>query len=415
MTKYSNYSETSVMTPVMYLRVNTIVGGQYIDYSGNGYHADVVTITDTDDGIKLADNITLKEYIRNTGLYDVFYDSLDVPKEVIKSQIGRIYNNIFFNNDIYIMLCGEALTGLSLSSTMTVLFGIIDTDAQELISTLGITSELEQRLLDTHIKDLKSLNAIQSDLFKYGDLDNSVIKVLYGLIGDTFESLKYNWVSPEDADSSCRLELVSGTEVRVLPNAINFDGTFALDTNLNASIKLNTNNSFGFGSLFNLGDGQATKNITVGDSYDLGCLEAAVSYKGIALAIRRDDISHSVCENTYQNPTKGVQYAVTDSKKFFLTNKSASNSLKQYADRTQIGSTVTDAGVSSFANGNIILGNASVDGVIDVTKHSILACGYAYFGSEIDSEALQGFQDAVIRFLSAKNHYFFPPDETSRL
>jgi len=408
MTQYSNYIETNTMTPVMYLRVNTIVIGEYIDYSGNGYNATVVTITDANDGLTLADDNDLRDFIRNIGLYDLFYDSLDTPKEVLKAHIGRIYNNILFNNDDYIMLYSEPLVGTSLTATMNLFFGAIDSDASDIINTIGVTSELEQRLIDTHVKDLKELNETQAGLFAFGDIGSSIIKELHPMVGTTFTNMKYNWIEPSDTDASYRLALINGSATRVFNNAINFDGTFALGTYLNASTVLDSTNSFSYYSPFDLSDESDTR-------VEMGCVGVAGSYSGVALKIQRDVASHSICEDTYQNPTKGVQYAETNSSAYYLVNKSANDDLKAYRNRIQIGATVTTAGASSYYNGNIILGGYSVDGTIDEDKLSILPCGYYHIGGKIDAGVLQGFIDAVIRLCSSKNLYYFPPDETARV
>jgi len=405
MTQYSSYAGTNIMTPVMYLKIDTIVTGEYIDSSGNDYDATVVTITDADDGLTLADDDTLKDYVRAAGLYDLFYDSEGTPKEVLKAHIGRIYNNIFFNNDEYIMLCGEPLTGSSLTATMNSFFGELDSDASSIISAIGITSKFEQRLIDTHIKDLKVLNVTQENFFKYGDLVNSVIKELHPMVGTTFNQMKYNWISPLDADSSFRLALINGSATRVIPNAINFNGTFALSTYFNSYAKLATTNSFSYYSPFDMSD--------VGEGrIEFGCIGTS---GGLNLKIQRDGVSHSINENTYQDPTKGTQYAETDSLGFYLTNKNANDDLKQYKDRAQLGDTVTDAGASVYYDGNNILGGQSINGTIDDDNLSILPCGYHHIGGKIDSGVLQGFQDAVIRLCSSKNHYYFPQDETSRV
>jgi hypothetical protein len=147
---------------------------------------------------------------------------------------------------------------------------------------------------------------------------------------------------------------------------------------------------------------------------EMGCLGQSAGYKGLKFAIQRDNVSHSICEGTYQNPTKGVQYAETKSDHFYLTNKLANDNLKQYRHGTQIGSTITDAGASVYYDGDILLGGYSVDGVIQTTKHSVLPCGYCHIGGAINTNVLKAYNDAVIRHCSSKNYYYFYPEETQK-
>lgn len=413
MTQYSSYTDNLyVTTAVMYLKINAIVGGQYLDYSGNDFHADVVTITDADDGIKLADNDDLREYLRPLGIYNIFYDSDDTPKEVLKSQIGRIYNNTFFNNDIYMIACGEPLTGGALFGTTNFLFGAYDADALNIIFATGVTSELKQRLIDTHVKDLKAINILQAGFIAFGDPDNSAVKVLYGIMGSVIGMKKYNWINPVDTDAGNRLELAAGSEPPERINMIDYDGRGCHSMNFNATI-LGSDNSFSFYSLFNFNDGYVGRDITpVSNCYDMGCLGSAAGLKGIDLKVRNSVGVHSINEDTYQNPSKGIQYDAIDSSGLFFTNKATDNDLKEYRNGIQIGVTVIDAGISIYYDGNIILGGCSIDGIIDI-DYSVLACGYSHMGDKIDTVALKPFQDAIMRYVSSKSYYFFSPDETA--
>lgn len=421
MVKYSRYtSEVRIIPALMYLKIDQITGGKYVDLSGNGLDATVVTINTSNDGFQLANSEDLKTVIAIAGLSQLFYDIEGNPIPVLKSQLGRIYNNILFNNDHYLVLLPEWLTGNALKGMAAILFGEYDTDAQAIIDAAGITSELQKRLIDTHVKDLKALNVLQNNFVKFGDPDNSVIKVLYGCVGETFDQLKYNWINPLDTNAGNRLTLADGAAVRVLRNAIDFYGTFCLNTHFNANSKLASPHSHSYYSLFDQTDSyfmspKYLPSITYNENrFEMGCLGQASGYKGISFSIRRDNVSHSICEGTYQNPTKGVQYAETKSDNLYLTNKASNTDLRQYRQGIQIGSTVADAGASVYYDGDIILGGYSIDGVIQTSKHSVLPCGYWHIGSAVASNVLQKFNDAIIRLASAKNYYYFYPDETPR-
>jgi len=400
----------------MYLKIDEVVGGKYIDYSGNGLDADAVTIVSLNDGIKLADDETLKDVILLAGLYSIFYDSLNQPKEVLISHLGYIYNNIMFRNTHYLSLFEEPLYGINLTYHTQDMFGAIDSDAQTIITALGVTSELQKRLVDTHVKDLKAINSIQANFFVYNDLTNSCLKVLYPFVGDAFTNMKYNWMKAIDDDASFRLELADGVAVRAFKNCMFFESTFCLDTNFNANTHLGSENSFSYYSLFYMTDAYINRYIVIAyneNRYEMGCLGVSAGYKGLSFSIRQDNVAHSICENTYQNPSLGVSYQELHASNYYLTNKVGNSDLRQYRNKLQIGSTM-NPGASSYYNGNIILGGYSIDGVIQATKHSVLPCGYFHIGNAITNDALEPFQDAVIRLVSSKNYYYYPSEEEEK-
>jgi len=417
---YGDYTDTvSLEIPanpfeaLMQLDLTTVDGGKFLDLSGNDLHADAVTIDEANDGLLMNVDADLREVILINGLYDLFYNSEGEPIPVRLSTLGRIYNNFMFNNDDSLLVYEEPLAGSDLLSINNSMFGEYDSDAMTIISAIGVTSELEKRLVDTHVKDLKAINSIQNNFVLFGNPTNSAIKVLYGIVGDEFDQVKFNWINPLNSDAGNRLAVASGGVDFYTPdNALNFDGGTALTTFFNALEKLGTPNSFSFYSACNIIDGDDYKSLYSSDNcYDMGCLGISGGYKGIALLVRRDKASHSICENTYQNPSKGVQYAETNSRGLYLTNKLSASDLKQYKDLGQIGSTVTDSGESEYYDGNVILGGCSVDGSIDTTQRSILVCGYSHIGDQINADAVKPFQEAVLRLCSSKNQFFFKPIE----
>jgi hypothetical protein len=344
----------------------------------------------------------------------MFYNIDDVPIPVLKSRIGHIYNNVFFNNDSQIRLYSEPQIGATLTNITTEFFGAFDLDASTIISAIGVTSEFQKRLVDTHIKDLKSLNALQANFFVYNDLINSVIKELHPMIGNTFNQVKYNWIKATDEDSSHRLSAWTGTP-KVIENAINFINSegvllqtysFDLHTNFNAYSTLGVTNSFSYYSIFNISDWAAGYN-------EMGAIKNTSPYSGIEMTIRRDATIHAISDNTFQVPNKGVQYAEIDSKGYYIINKLANDDLKGFKNGTQIGNTVSDAGASVYYNGDICLGNRNILGTPQAAKQTPLPCAYYHIGNAIASNVLKPFNDAVMRLCSSKNFYYFPPEETA--
>lgn len=422
MIRYSGYTTGAVLPGiVMFLDLSQIVSGQYIDIANDIFHADAVTINTANDGIRLANAEYLQDKLKVFGLFDKFYEADGTPKSVLLSQLGYVYNNCLFRNSASMLLTTDWLTGIALEGVMDNFFGAFDADALSLITAIGVTSELQKRLIDLHVKDLKVINETSANFFKYGDPVNSTLKVLYPMVGETFDELKLNWVNPEDSNAGNRLSLEEGNPVRVLRNAIDFFGTFCLNTHFNASTSLASTHSYSYYSLFDQTDSyfmspKYLPSITYNENrFEMGCLGQSAGYKGISFSIRRDNVSHSICESTYQSPTKGVQYAETNSANYYLTNKLTNTDLKQYRQGVQIGSTVSDSGVSSYYNGDIILGGYSIDGVIQTEKHSVLPCGYFHLGGAIPVAVLTQFTDAVIRLCDSKNYYYFYPEETAKV
>jgi hypothetical protein len=355
-----------------------------IDATGN-FDATKVTINTTDDGLTMNESETLQTYMKEIGIHDLFYNSDQTAKEILLKDIPRILNNSFMYNGSELKLYSKPLTGTELESVYTEMFGSYDADATAIISATGVTSTLQKRLIDTHVKDLKDINLIQTDFVDFDTPANSAIRALYGFVGNDFNGLKYNWIDPQDIDGSHRLELLDGPSARVYDNMINFDGTFCLDMNYNMNTESGNDNSFSFHSLYDFGD--------EGDGrIEMGHIGTASGYKGINLKIQRDETGTIIAENTYQSPSIGVEYDSINSEGFYVVNKISD--LKVWKNHDQIGDTKV-SGLSEYINGNIVLGGQMIDSVEDDSNYSLLPCGYSHIGDSITEEALTEFIFAV--------------------
>jgi hypothetical protein len=403
--KGKSYTVTNnVKALFILLKIDQIVDGKYIDSSGNGLDATVTTITATNDALQLANNEVLKGYCRSAGVYDLFYDSSDTPVSILKSRIGHIYNNSIFNNDTYLEIHAQPLTGAALTTKTTSFWGAIDSDAATIITAIGVTTELDKRIVDTHVKDLKAINTIQSNFFVYNDLTNSVIKALYPIMGSTIDQIKYNWIKATNEDTAYRLTLLTGTTPRIIPNAVLFDLTFDLTTHFNCSTNLASTNSFSYYSIFD-------KISTSAWGGEIGCAGQSGGYKGILMRINKYNAFQ--CGDHYQNPEKTITYTETNSANFYINNKISNTDYKVWRNGVQIGTT-QNPGASVYYNGDVSLGVYLWGGIdAGVNYRSALPFCYSHIGGAIPEAALPLFNDSVIRFVSSKNYCYFQPNETS--
>jgi hypothetical protein len=246
-----------------------------------------------------------------------------------------------------------------------------DPDAQLFITATGI-SGTNATATNQLVLDLKSANIWTK------------MKAVYPFVGGTASSQKYNLKDARDLNAAFRLTFNGGATFS--SNGYQPNGTNAYaNTFLNASTNVTINNTHI--SFYSRTD-QANSNFEMGATFLLGVQQYLGMYLRTAV-----NIFWSLC-NVNQTNVTGSQSSNTDSRGFFIANRSSSISLKGFRNGTKVLDNTTPSGVA--INYPIFISSINSSG--SPSGYSSRECAFASIGDGLtDAEAL-AFYNAVQTF-----------------
>jgi hypothetical protein len=203
--------------------------------------------------------------------------------------------------------------GIGIQSYVAAGGGGTDADAQAFITAAGITDATQQSAINILVTDLKG----------YGVW--SKMKAIYPFVGGTASTHKWNLKDPRDLDAAFRLVFTGGwthSSTGALPNGINaISNTF-----INPSVNLTSNNT-------HLSYYSRT-NITGINSIDIGSF--GVTRLQMTLAYQNNFEA-----DQYNTSTGRIITSITDTRGFFITDRTNSSTHKAFRNSTQLGTTNT--------------------------------------------------------------------------
>lgn len=110
----------------------------------------------------------------------------------------------------------------------------LDANAKAFIEAAAITDAAQKSAINTFVKDLKAINAVQADFVNFDTPANSICKAIYPVVGGSAASHKLNLINPADSDAAFRLTL-SATGMTHDAKGIN-NATGYINTNLNTNL-----------------------------------------------------------------------------------------------------------------------------------------------------------------------------------
>jgi len=212
-------------------------------------------------------------------------------------------------------------------------------------SKTSLTARTIAFLAATGISDTTIANALNTmDIALIANGLDTKMKALYPFVGGTATTHKFNFMNPADTDAAFRLTFSGGwthSATGVKPNGIN-----AL-----ANTYFIPNNNFSLNSAA-LGTYLRTNSLS---GTDIGVVTSAGAQRAELWAKYIDGNFYTSLNNgTYES------VAVANSAAFFVTSRTASNSLKSYRNTTVIKNVSTVS--TSMATGSIYL--SSINGAI---------------------------------------------------
>jgi len=209
--------------------------------------------------------------------------------------------------------------------------------------------------------------------FDIGLISNSLdtkMKALYPFVGGTASTHKFNFMNSADTDAAFRLTF-SGSWVHssngALPNGVN---TFA-DTFLNSSLILSQNSS-------HLSYYSRTNSNAI--ELEIGNVSDSSYTNGSLIEIRTAGV-------TYYRINSGgtyITYSDTDSRAFYLANRTASNVINGWRNSVKVATGTTVS--TSPINNNVYIGAVNVGGTFALP--STKQCAFASIGDGLtDTDA----------------------------
>lgn len=238
-----------------------------------------------------------------------------------------------------------------------------DADANAFITAAGITDATQQSAIQTLVTDLKG----------YGIWTK--MKALYPMVGGTATTHKYNLKDPQDTDGAFRLVFYGGwthSSTGALPN-----GTTAY-----ANTKYNPNNNGLLNSAHLSYYSRTTSNVT---EVEMGAQSGPVQLLNI-----------TTLGTTYYaiNTTGYLTYSDSDSKGFYISNRTASNVTNGWKNNTKVASGTFPS--VALVNNEIALSAYNNNGPIQYL--STKECAFASIGEGLDDTEAANFYTAVQAF-----------------
>jgi hypothetical protein len=233
-----------------------------------------------------------------------------------------------------------------------------DPDAQAFITAAGITDPTQQSAINTLVVSLKGYNIWTK------------FKAIYPIVGGTASQHKYNLKDPRDLDAAFRLTFATGwthSNLGMTPLS-----TFA-NTNLNNDTILSLN------SVHISYYSRTNENVSV---IEMG----AGLGDGLFIEARTSNVSYYRVHSSAL-----LQHADTDSRAFYLANRTASNVMNAWKNGVKL---ATSTGASTFKqNYNIYIGALNNGGTASFPTGK--QCAFASIGDGLTDTESANFYTAV--------------------
>ena len=248
-------------------------------------------------------------------------------------------------------------TGIYLAS----LTPAVDPDAQAFITAAAITDPTQQSAINTLVTDLKGYNIWTK------------FKAIYPIVGGTASSHKFNLKDPRDLDAAFRLTFATGwTHSNLGMTPLN---TFA-NTFLNANSILTQNSTH---------ISYYSRTNSNGTEVEMGGLSGG---NQLLLEIRTSNVTYFAVNMSAGYPT----YSDTDSRAFYVGNRTASNVINGWKNGVKVASNTTAS--TTPPNFNLYLGaynNGGGTALLPTTKQ----CAFASIGDGLTDTEAANFYTAV--------------------
>ncbi len=108
-------------------------------------------------------------------------------------------------------------------------------EALAFIEAAGITDSTQKSAINTFVKDLKAINAVEPNFVNFETPADSICLAIYPFVGGTATTHKYNLINPVDSNEAFRLTITGGISHNAA--GIKNDGaTGSITTNLSTSL-----------------------------------------------------------------------------------------------------------------------------------------------------------------------------------
>lgn len=247
----------------------------------------------------------------------------------------------------------------------------LDTNALAFILAAGITDSTQKSAINTLVLGLKSDNLWTK------------MKAVYPFVGGTATSHKFNLMNPVDSDAAFRLVFNGGwthSATGAKPNGTNGWA----NTYVNGSVVLSQNSTH---------LSYYSRTQSNGVEVEIG---AGSTSNGSLIEIRTSGITYY----RVNSAASYITYSDSDSRAFYIANRSASNIVNGWRNSTKV-TTGTTASTTPY-NDNIYLGAFNDTGI--TSFYSTKECAFASIGDGLtDTEAsnlytlVQAFQTSLSR------------------
>lgn len=212
----------------------------------------------------------------------------------------------------------------------------------------------------------------------------SKITALYGFVGGTAASHKWNWKDMRNLDAAYRLVFVGGLTHN--SNGIDPNGTTGYaNTFINPAVTLSAQTTLHFSMYFN-------ENSTIGTEYDMGSQNLQTNTGLNGLTVRRSANTGFFASTGFAgNSVNRTNISNSDSRGYYIGNFLTTNQV--WKNGQNIGQTPVALGTNNKPNQNIYLfamGSTNVAGVIEPVLFSNKRTTLVSIGSGLtDTEAIR--------------------------
>lgn len=244
-----------------------------------------------------------------------------------------------------------------------------DVDAQAFITAAGITNPTQQSAINTLVLSLKSNNIWTK------------MKAIYPFVGGTATTHKWNLKNPLDTNAAYRLTFTGGwthSSNGATPNGVNaYANTFLVP---NSVLSQNSTHI----SYYSRTNSNLTE-IEIGASNGPNATD-----NKLVLEIRTSNVTYYNINST----TTYISHADTDSRAFYIGNRTASNVVNGWRNSSKLATGTTASTTPSTAN--IYLG--AFNRTSSVALYSTKQCAFASIGDGLTDTEAANFYTAVQAF-----------------
>jgi hypothetical protein len=249
-------------------------------------------------------------------------------------------------------------------------FGVAyDPDAQAFITAAGLTDNTQKSAINTLVLSLKANNIWQK------------FKAIYPFVGGTATTHKFNLINPADTNAAFRLVFSGGwthSSTGATPNGINaYADTFLVPN----TILTQNSTHVSYYSRIN----SNLTEIEVGASNGPNAADDK-----LVLEIRTSGVTYYNINST----TTYISHADTDSKAFYIGNRTASNVVNGWRNSSKLATGTTASTTPSTAK--VYLG--AFNRVGSVVFYSTKQCAFASIGDGLTDSEAANFYTAVQNF-----------------